>query len=220
MTTESTPTETFESKVNEKINEATTEGERMLARAWKMIAANGVAAILFGFVLVLWPDIGLTTIVAVVAVYALVRAFCPASLRSPRRSWAPIEPGCCSKRRSGPRSASRCSSGTTSPRRRSCTWWRLGDRDRHPHAGRSLPASPDRRAKRVLALNGLVAGAFGAVMFIEPDVGAVAIVALIAALFVVIGVMHVGFALELRNIAADVRDRFPRTNTAKPVAHG
>ena len=42
-------------------------------RAWKMIAANGVAAILFGFVLILWPDIGLTTIVAVVAVYALVR---------------------------------------------------------------------------------------------------------------------------------------------------
>jgi uncharacterized membrane protein HdeD (DUF308 family) len=38
-----------------------------------MIAANGVAAILFGFVLVLWPDIGLNTIVAVVAVYALVR---------------------------------------------------------------------------------------------------------------------------------------------------
>ena len=33
MTTESTPTETFESKVNEKINEATSEGERMLARA-------------------------------------------------------------------------------------------------------------------------------------------------------------------------------------------
>ena len=27
----------------------------MLARVWKMIAANGVAAILFGFVLVLWP---------------------------------------------------------------------------------------------------------------------------------------------------------------------
>ena len=30
MTTESTPTATFESKVNEKINEATSEGERRL----------------------------------------------------------------------------------------------------------------------------------------------------------------------------------------------
>ena len=73
MTTESTPTETFESKVSSTIDEAASEGERMLARVWKIIAANGVAAILFGFVLVLWPDIGLTTIVAVVAVYALVR---------------------------------------------------------------------------------------------------------------------------------------------------
>ena len=30
MTTESTPTETFESKVNEKIDEAVSEGERSL----------------------------------------------------------------------------------------------------------------------------------------------------------------------------------------------
>jgi hypothetical protein len=62
--------------------------------------------------------------------------------------------------------------------------------------------------------------AFGAVMFIEPDAGSVAIVALIAAFFIVIGVMQVGFALELRNVAADVRDRFPRPTTTKPVAHG
>ena len=57
MTTGSTPTETFESKVSSKIDEAAGEGERTLARAWRMIAANGVAAVLFGFVLVLWPDI-------------------------------------------------------------------------------------------------------------------------------------------------------------------
>ena len=52
MTTDSTPTETFESKVSSKIEEAASEGERMLARVWKLIAANGVAAILFGFVLI------------------------------------------------------------------------------------------------------------------------------------------------------------------------
>jgi uncharacterized membrane protein HdeD (DUF308 family) len=57
-------------------------------------------------------------------------------------------------------------------------------------------------------------------MFIEPDAGAIAIVALIAAFFIVIGVMQVGFALELRNVAADVRHRLPRPNTTKPVAHG
>ena len=221
MTTESTPTATFESKVNEKINEATNEGERMLARAWKMIAANGVAAIVFGFVLVLWPDIGLTTIVAVVAVYALVRgvlfglAAFTAPLLGADRAWLLLE------------AAIGTGIGIAL-----LIWndisakallyvvaaWAIAIGVLMLAAALQLPLSGGRRI--VLVLNGLVAGAFGAVMFIEPDVGAVAIVALIAALFIVIGVMHVGFALELRNIAADVRDRFPRPNTAKPVAHG
>jgi uncharacterized membrane protein HdeD (DUF308 family) len=85
-------------------------------------------------------------------------------------------------------------------------------------AALELPMSGGRRL--LLALNGLVAGAFGAVMFIEPDVGAVAVVALIAAFFIVIGVMHVGFALDLRSIAADVRSRLPRPTPGQPVAHG
>jgi uncharacterized membrane protein HdeD (DUF308 family) len=89
MMTESTTTETFDSK----INEAVSEGERMLARVWKLIAANGVAAILFGFVLVLWPDIGLTTIVAAVAVYALVRGVLSVWRRSLHRSRRPNADG-------------------------------------------------------------------------------------------------------------------------------
>jgi hypothetical protein len=32
--------------------------------------------------------------------------------------------------------------------------------------------------------------------------------------------MQVGFALDLRNVAVDVRSRIPRPNTAKPVARG
>jgi uncharacterized membrane protein HdeD (DUF308 family) len=220
MTTESTPTETFESKVNE-INEAVSEGERTLARIWKMIAANGVAAILFGFVLVLWPDIGLTTIVAVVAVYALVRgvlsgmAALSAPLERAERGWLLLE------------AAVGTGIGIAL-----LVWndisakallyvvaaWAIAIGVLMLAAAIQLPLSGGRRL--LLALNGLVAGAFGAVMFIEPDAGAVAIVALIAAFFIVIGVMQVGFALELRNVAADVRDRFPRPKTVKPVAHG
>jgi uncharacterized membrane protein HdeD (DUF308 family) len=221
MTTESTPTVTFDSKVGEKLDEAMSEAERMLARAWKMIAANGVAAILFGFVLVLWPDIGLTTIVAVIAVYALVRgvlfgiaAFVP-PLVGADRAWLLLE------------AAIGTGIGIAL-----LVWndisakallyvvagWAMAIGILMLAAAIRLPLTGGRKA--VLVLNGLVAGAFGAVMFIEPDVGAVAIVALIAALFVVIGVMHVGFAFELRDIAADVRDRFPRLNTAKPVSHG
>jgi uncharacterized membrane protein HdeD (DUF308 family) len=219
MTTESTPTETFQSKVNEKINEAVSEGERMLARAWKMIAANGAAAILFGFVLALWPDIGLTTIVAVVAVYALVRAALSgaaafsAPLPRAERRWLMLEAGL-----------------GTAIGIALLVWndisaqallyvvaaWALA-------IGvlmlvTAIQAPMDWPAKLLLALNGIVSGAFGAVMFIEPDAGAVAIVALIAAYIIVIGVMQIWFALELRKLVADVRDRFPRPTATKPVS--
>ena len=42
-------------------------------------------------------------------------------------------------------------------------------------------------------------------MFIEPDVGAIGIIALIAAFMIVVEVMQVGFALDLRKLAGDVR---------------
>jgi uncharacterized membrane protein HdeD (DUF308 family) len=186
-----------------------------------MIAANGVAAILFGFVLVLWADIGLTTIVAVVAVYALVRGVLSGiaafSVLLPRteRAWLVLE------------AVMGTAIGVAL-----LIWndisakallyvvaaWAIAIGVLMLAAAIQLPLSGGRRL--LLALNGLVAGAFGAVMFIEPDVGAVAVVALIAAFFIVIGVMHVGFALDLRSIAADVRRRFPRPNTANPVGHG
>ena len=220
MTTESTTTETFESKVGSKIDDAVSEGERLLARVWKIIAANGVVAVLFGFVLVLWPDIGLTTIVAVFAVYALVRGVLSglAAFLTPlpqvERGWLTLE-----------------AVAGTAIGIALLIWndisaqallyvvaaWALGIGILMLVAAVELPLSGGRRL--LLALNGLVAGAFGAVMFIEPDAGAVAIVALIAAFTIVIGIMQVGFALELRNVAADVRRRLPRPGAARPVAH-
>jgi uncharacterized membrane protein HdeD (DUF308 family) len=221
MTTESTTTETFESKVSSTIDEAASEGERMLARAWKMIAANGIAAILFGFVLVLWPDIGLTTIVAVVAVCALVRAVLfgltafSAPLPRSERGWLTLE------------AVVGMAIGIAL-----LVWndisaqallyvvaaWALAIGVLMLVA--AIQAPLDWSAKLLLALNGIIAGAFGAVMFIEPDAGAVAIVALIATFMIVIGVVQIGFALELRKLVADVRQRFPGPATTTPVMHG
>jgi uncharacterized membrane protein HdeD (DUF308 family) len=208
---------TFESK----INEAVSEGERMLARVWKIIAANGAAAVLFGFVLVLWPDIGLATIVAVVAVYALVRgvlsglAAFSAPLPQDERRWLALE----------------VVAGTAIGIAL-LVWndisaqallyvvaaWALAIGALM--LGTAMQAPLEWPAKLLLALNGIISSAFGAVMFIEPDVGAVAIVALIAAYIIVIGVMQVGFVLELRQLVADVRDRLPRPTATAPVAHG
>jgi uncharacterized membrane protein HdeD (DUF308 family) len=220
MTPDSTATETFESKVSSKIDEAASEGERIFARAWKMIAANGVAGILFGFVLVVWPDIGLTTIVAVVALYALVRgvlsglAAFTAPLPRTERGWLTLE-----------------AVAGTAIGIALLVWndisaqallyvvaaWALAIGVLM--LGTAVQAPLEWPAKLLLALNGIISGAFGAVMFIEPDAGSVAIVALIAAYVIVIGVMQVGFALELRKLVADVRERFPRPGAARPVAH-
>jgi len=221
MTTETTPTETFESRVNQKIDEAASESESMLARVWKMIAANGVAAILFGFVLVLWPEIGLTTIVTVVAVYALVRGVLSAvaafsvPLLGNERAWLVLE------------AVLGTAIGVAL-----LVWndisakallyvvagWALAIGILMLIAALELPMSGGRRL--LLALNGLVTGAFGAVMFLEPDAGAIAIVALMAAFMIVVGVMQVGFALDLRKIAVDVRSRLPRPTTGQPLTHG
>jgi uncharacterized membrane protein HdeD (DUF308 family) len=193
----------------------------LLARVWKLIAANGVAAILFGFVLVLWPDIGLTTIVAVVAVYALVRgvlsgmAAFSAPLPQAERRWLTLE-----------------AVAGTAIGIALLVWndisakallyvvaaWALALGLIMLAAAVQLPVNGGQRL--LLALNGLISGAFGAVMFIEPDVGAVAIVVLIATFTIVTGVMQIGFALDLRIVAADVRRRVPRPDTMKPVTHG
>jgi uncharacterized membrane protein HdeD (DUF308 family) len=197
-----------------------SESERVLARVWKLIAANGIAAILFGVVLVLWPDIGLTTIVAVVAVYALVRgvlsglAALSAPLPGTERAWLTLE-----------------AVVGTAIGIALLVWndisahallyvvaaWAIAIGVLMLIGAIQLPLSGDRRL--LLALNGLVSGAFGAVMFIEPDAGEIAIVALIAAFTIVIGIMQVGFALELRTVGAEFRRRLPRPSTTKPVAH-
>jgi uncharacterized membrane protein HdeD (DUF308 family) len=221
MTTEPTPTETFESKINNKMDQAAGESEHMLARTWKTIAANGVAAILFGFVLVLWPDIALTTIVIVVALYALVRgvlsgvASFSAPLPQAERRWLVLE------------AVAGTAIGVAL-----LVWndisakallyvvaaWAIAIGVLMLASAIQLPLGGGQRL--LLALSGFVSGAFGAVMFIEPDVGAVAIVSLIAAFMIVTGVMQIGLAVELRKLVSDARDRFPRQTTAKPVTHG
>ena len=198
-----------------------SEGERLLARVWKIIAANGVAGILFGFVLIVWPDIGLTTIVTIVAVYALVRgslsgvAAFLTPLQRNERGWLVLE------------AVLGLAIGIAL-----LVWndisaqallyvvaaWAIVIGVLVLAVAFELPLSGGRRL--LLVLNGLVTLAFGAVMFIDPDAGAVAIVALLAAFFVVIGVMQVGFALDLRSVAREVRQHLPRPGAARPVTHG
>ena len=48
------------------------EGERTLARIWKVTALRGALAIAFAVVILIWPNIGLTALIALFGAFALV----------------------------------------------------------------------------------------------------------------------------------------------------
>jgi uncharacterized membrane protein HdeD (DUF308 family) len=200
------------------------EGERMFSRIWKFIAAEGVLAILFGTVLIIWPDIGLSALVWIIGVYALVRgvvtgigAFMTPVAPSERR-WLFLQ-----------------AAVATAVGIAILVWPDISAKALlYVIAGYAiavgvllmasalyLPVSGGRRL--LLALSGMIFVAYGAVMFIEPGEGALAQIALIASLLIVTGVTMIGFALELRDVAEKGKHTFERpakTPTTKPVAHG
>jgi uncharacterized membrane protein HdeD (DUF308 family) len=199
------------------------EGERTFSRIWKFIAAEGVLAIAFGTVLIIWPDIGLGVLVWIVGVYALVRgvvsgigAFTTPVAASERR-WLVLQ-----------------ALVATAVGIAVLAWPDISAKALlYVIAGYAiaagvlmmgsalyLPLSGGRRL--LLALSGMIFVAYGAVMFIEPGAGALAQIALISSMLIVTGVTMVGFALELRELAGTAKRKFerPATAPAKPVAHG
>ena len=58
-----------------ELGSALHEAERMFARVWRLLALRGVVAIAFAFVLLIWPDIGLTAMVTVVGAFAIASGF-------------------------------------------------------------------------------------------------------------------------------------------------
>lgn len=68
-----------------------------------------------------------------------------------------------------------------------------------------LPLSHGRSL--LLMLWGVISIAFGAIMFAEPGAGALAVLGLIAAFAIVSGVIQIAYALELRHLAHEVKQR-------------
>ena len=68
----------------------------------------------------------------------------------------------------------------------------------------------------LLTLWGVVSIAFGAIMFAEPGAGALALLGLIAAFAIVSGIVQIAYALELRHVAHEVKQRLDQAEN-KPV---
>ena len=197
------------------------EGERALARIWKVIALRGVAGIAFAVVILVWPNIGLTTLIALFGAFALVSGLATIAGASnlPTR---------------GGQRASLVVDGILGVAVGVVVFiwpalsglgllyviaaWAIALGIFEIALAFVLPISGGRSLLAVLG--GLVSVAFGVIMFAHPGAGAVALLTLIAAFAMVTGVIQIAFALELRRVLTDLEQRVRPHATAKPVTHG
>jgi len=197
------------------------EGELTLAHIWRATALRGAVAITFAFLILIWPSIGLTALIALFGAFALVSGLATIvgafSVPTPgnRRVLLVIEgllgvavgvvvviwPGL-----------------SALGLLYAIAAWAIAIGILEIALSLSLPISG--RRSLLLALSGLLSIAFGVIMFAKPGAGAIALLALVAAFALVSGVMHVVLALELRRVVGELERPFRRHATAKPVAHG
>ena len=196
------------------------DGERTLGRIWKATALRGILGIAFAVIILVWPSIGLSTLIALFGAFALVSGLSTiaGAFRLPiergQRAWLVVDgllgvivgvvvfiwPGLSALGLLYAIAAWAIAFGV----------FELG-------LAFSLPLSGRRRL--LLALSGLLSAAFGVIMFSHPGAGAVALLALVAAFAFVTGVMQIAFAVELRRIVSESDRRLRPHPTAKPVAH-
>jgi uncharacterized membrane protein HdeD (DUF308 family) len=174
------------------------EGERLLARTWKIIAAQGALWIICGVGLAAWPEPSLTVLVGLMAVLAFVdglmsgfAAFAAPLLRGERR-WLALEAVVAIAL-----GVVLLGAGVSST---SLVYvigaWAIVKGVVKVTAARRLPLSGGREL--LLFWSGIVSLVFGLVMLIGPGGGALALLGLIAVFAVVNGTMQIVFALELR----------------------
>jgi len=196
------------------------EGEQALAHIWKAMALRGAVAIAFAVLILAWPSIGLSALIALFGAFALVSGlatFVGAFSVPPagnRRAWLAIEgllgvgvgivvfvwPGL-----------------SALGLLYAIAAWAVVAGMLEIALSFTLPISG--RRSLLLGLSGLLSIAFGVIMFAKPGAGAIALLALIAAFALVSGVMQVVFAFELRRVVGELERPFKHHVTAKPVAH-
>ena len=197
------------------------EGEQALAHIWKVTLLRGAAAIAFAVVILVWPNVGLTTLIALFGAFALVSGLATIAgafnlpVRGGERAGLVFEgllgiavgvivfvwPGL-----------------SALGLLYAIAAWAIATGVVEVALAFVLPLSGGRSLLGVLG--GLLSVAFGVVMFAHPGAGAVALLALIAAFALVTGVMQMAFALELRRGVDELDQRFRPHATAKHVTQG
>jgi uncharacterized membrane protein HdeD (DUF308 family) len=197
------------------------EGEQALAHIWKTTALRGALAIAFAVVILIWPNIGLATLIALFGAFALVSgvstiagAFSVPVTRG-RRAWLVVE---------GLLGIAVGVAVVFWPDLSALgllyaiAAWAIALGVFEIALAFDLPLSSGRSL--LLALSGVLSVIFGVIMFAHPGAGAVALLALIAAFALVTGAMQIAFAVELRRAGHELGDRARPNATPTPVTQG
>ena len=186
--------------------DALRAGERMLARAWRLIALRGVVAIGFAIVLLIWPDIGLAAMVGAVGVFAIVSGLVSAA-------GAFALPGAVKRHRFwlAAHALLGVLAGTAV-----LVWpgisavalltvialWAIAVGVIELTAAFTLPLSGPRTL--LVAVGGIALAAIGVLMFVAPGNGAVALLGLVAAFALARGASDVTLAVQLRRVSREL----------------
>jgi uncharacterized membrane protein HdeD (DUF308 family) len=203
-----------------RLEEYVEQAERLVGQIWKTLALHGVLGVAFGIALLMWPGIGLTAMIALFGAFSLLAGLASivGAFDAPTgkaRAWLVIQgllgvaagvvvvlwPGLSALGLLYAIAALATAIGLAE----------IG-------AAFALPLTGSRSL--LLLLSGVVSIAFGAIMFVHPGAGALALLALIAAFSIVTGLVGIGYAIELRRVVAQLERRRSGRPTAKPVTQG
>ena len=197
------------------------QGEQELAHIWKTTALRGALAIAFAVVILIWPSIGLATLIALFGAFALVSgtstiagAFSVPVTRG-RRAWLVVE---------GLLGIAVGVAVVVWPDLSALGLlyaiggWAIALGIFEIAFAFDLPLSSG--GSVLLGLSGVLSVVFGVIMFAQPGAGAVALLALVAAFALVTGAMQIAFALELRRGAHELEERVRPHATPTPVTQG
>jgi uncharacterized membrane protein HdeD (DUF308 family) len=197
------------------------EGEQKLTHIWKTTALRGALAIAFAVVILIWPNIGLATLIALFGAFALVSGITTIAgafsvpLTRGRRAWLVLE---------GLLGIAVGFAVVVWPDLSALgllyaiAAWAITLGIIEIALAFDLPLSGGRSV--LLALSGVLSVAFGVIMFAHPGAGAVALLALVAAFALVTGAMQIAFALELRRAGNELQDRARPHATPTAVTQG
>ena len=194
------------------------QGEQELAHICKTTALRGALAITFAIVLLIWPNIGLATLIALFGAFALVSGISTIAaalslpLTSGRRAWLTLQ---------GLLGITIGTAVVIWPDLSALVLlyaiaaWAITLGILEIAHAFDLPLNS--RQSLPPALNVVLSTAFGVIMLAHPGTGAVALLALIAAFALVTGAIQIAFALELRRAAHEHDNRIPPHTTPTPV---